>query len=315
MSVSIIDTALSLKSIFDSYAEEEKLQLFTRQIKSAIIALYGVADTSTESGSSVDCHKEWSDRRCFRTVLMSLLPFTGVNVYFDELLFELPKGSLGLHGSIDSMVGVLSEHDEEDLPSNGHPVFNVNGPIFGEITGANLVEENDVSASESSLECDAANTEYFLDIKYTAQPVSKILAVSQIITKEPSVLFYANREVFRPFIYCKTEDVLLSTKETFQWNTPASRKLDLFGTLLMAVIVSLPFSRNLGKALLRLDGVHPTGFLEALNESTIYQNATLISQNKPAHHSATPNEGIPIDQKQHANDLRIKEIMRALQEE
>ena len=49
--------------------------------------------------------------------------------------------------------------------------------------------------------------------KTTAQRGAQILAVTQVQKFEPAILFYMNRNLFRPIIYFKTGDVMLPTTD------------------------------------------------------------------------------------------------------
>ena len=57
------------------------------------------------------------------------------------------------------------------------------------------------------------------ELKATLQPITEILAFSEFVHNctAPIVLFYGSRNAFRPFIYFKNEDVLLTiqTSVTF----------------------------------------------------------------------------------------------------
>lgn len=82
-----------------------------------------------------------------------------------------------------------------------------------------------------------------------SQPVGELLLASQISTMtEPTVLLYANRQVFRPFIYYKSADILLTTKEAYKWFH--DNHVDVMGVVFMAVLMQsskyLVYRENLG---------------------------------------------------------------------
>ena len=68
------------------------------------------------------------------------------------------------------------------------------------------------SASEASTSAEVS-PKSLPNIKTTAQPVAEILAVAQVQKSEPAILFYMNRNLFRPIIYFKTGDVMLTTTD------------------------------------------------------------------------------------------------------
>lgn len=134
------------------------------------------------------------------------------------------------------------------------------------------------------------------DINTTAQPIAEVLVLAQMQKSEPTILFYMNRFLFRPFIYFKSGDIMLTTTDAYEWNT--EEKLNVHGVLLMG---ALQFKENLGNALVAF-GLKPTGFGEALGRENIYKDATLSSQEfKPSvnRKGVTPFTGEkPASQKQ-----------------
>ena len=166
----------------------------------------------------------------------------------DEILFKLPDGKHGFHGSLDMLTGLVVPQEEilsvvaqeEEILS---PTVIVNHRDRNlEIRDAHFVEAKSASGTPlvggdvmnisespgasgdgsdaSSPQPEAALTsESIKDINTTAQPTAEILAVAQIQKSEPTVLFYMNRFLFRTFIYFKSFDVLLTTTGAYEWNT------------------------------------------------------------------------------------------------
>ncbi len=52
---------------------------------------------------------------------------------------------------------------------------------------------------------------------------------------EPTILFYMNRLLFRPFIYFKSGDIMLTTTDAYEWKT--EKKLNVHGVVLMALLM------------------------------------------------------------------------------
>lgn len=127
------------------------------------------------------------------------------------------------------------------------------------------------------------NDEIVNDINSVSQPVAEILSVSQIHgIKEPVVLFYANRQVFRPFVYYKTADILLTTKQAYRWFSDGH--LDICGVMLMALLMRtsrhLTFRDGFAEVLLKFSQdsqesarkyIEKSGFVDALGEDNIYK--------------------------------------------
>lgn len=219
----------------------------------------------------------------------------------DEILFKLPDGKHGFHGSLDMLTGLVVPQEEilsvvaqeEEILS---PTVIVNHRDRNlEIRDAHFVEAKSASGTPlvggdvmnisespgasgdgsdaSSPQPEAALTsESIKDINTTAQPTAEILAVAQIQKSEPTVLFYMNclGLLFKSF------DVLLTTTGAYEWNTEDN--LIVHGVVLMALLMgALQFRKNLGGPLVKF-GLKPTGFGVALGEQNIYQDATLSSQ-------------------------------------
>lgn len=115
----------------------------------------------------------------------------------------------------------------------------------------------------------------------------------------------ANRQVFRPFIYYKSADILLTTKEAYKWFY--DNHLDIMGVVFMAVLMQsskyLVYRENLVTQLLEISQeaqdediqvVQQTGFLTAVGLNNIYKNASLKAESftsTKTHRSALPNQG------------------------
>lgn len=160
-------------------------------------------------------HREWNDKECIRTIMMSLLfcdekelASNSRRVYADEILVKLPDGKQGFHGSIDMMTGSLTQ-ESTILPAviikhKGH-ALKIKDPSWVEaksVSGIPLVgrdvkkipitdssgDTNSSNTSEgspgassddvaSSDEPEAVSNESIKDINTTAQPIAELLVV------------------------------------------------------------------------------------------------------------------------------------------
>lgn len=123
----MVSAVICLKCLLDIEKVEEEgktMSVLTRlanQISNSTIAIHGVGDSQVKSGE-LERHKEDKDRDCVRT---ALLPHNEddnstdlTKCYSDELIFQLPKGRKGFHGSIDMMAGLVTcQIKEEELLS------------------------------------------------------------------------------------------------------------------------------------------------------------------------------------------------------
>lgn len=311
---------LSLSTLLEDVSAEEKLRLLNilaGQITTSVIAIHGLDDPQVQSGL-LGAHREWNDKQYIRTILMSLPVYNEKEltscsrVYAEEILFQVPDGKQGIHGSLDMMTG--SVHSPYSSPIHAAVIINHKGhkleirhPRWVEaksVSGAPLVggdvkkiqpltdSSGDTNSSSNTSEESAGasgdgsasspqpeavlDNQSIKDINTTAQPIAELLVVAQMQKSEPTILFYMNRFLFRPFIYFKSGDIMLTTTDAYEWNT--EKRLNVHGVLLMALLMgALQFKENLDNALVAF-GVKPTGFAETLDGQNIYKDATLSSQ-------------------------------------
>jgi hypothetical protein len=307
-----------LESIFNTLdAGKKKLvcQDLNSAIAHSIIAICGVASTNVDEGESVEHHKEFADKDAVRTLMTTLSRAENENAfvaYMDEVTFKLPEDVQGISGDLDLMCASYCS-STEDVITNVIMVsvqkenYFFKDPVFGETkkqTGVNLVGRDVYMSLDQN--------EIVNDINSVSQPVAQILSVAQMQgLTEPVVLFYSNRQVFRPFIYYKSADVLLTTKEAYRWFS--DKHLDIHGVMLMAFLMRttrhLTYVDGFAERLLKYSleestdsrkYVDKSGFVDALGDSNVYEKAFLKTtsfKSSKSHHSATPKKSMTDTQK------------------
>ena len=116
-----------------------------------------------------------------------------------------------------------------------------------------------------------------------AQPVLQLLSVSQLRRKkrdQPTVLFFANREMIRPFLYYKEQNILLTTETPFQWMKSGILNLEAVSAVAMLLEGGASFDEDVGEAL--QECCPPTGFIKAMSKASSELNTTFCgSKLKP----------------------------------
>ena len=171
----------------------------------------------------------------------------------DEVLFNPP--STGPHGILDLVVGVKKEDDGIIT----HPII-VKHSLGGQS-----------GLKELSLEEDKSK---FIDLSdpnssHCVQPVVQIVSVSQMKSfrnNEPTVLFFGNRTVFRPYIYFWSNDILLTTTHQLEWHTDDAIAIDsvIIGALLVEAVQGVKYRPRIAEYLKEKLALPSTGFLEAM---------------------------------------------------
>ena len=330
---------MSLSILMQNIPEENKVVMLNQlatQCYNSIIAFYGIGDPQIRL-ELLERHKELTDKEYIKKLILLLLPYNErqvdsqwVKCYTDELLFKLPKENKGFHGSIDMMAGsILFSNEDVHLPGiivqHKSQKLAIKVPHYVEAKVQSGVPQNfkkmqPLSSGASVGSSDGSSGEAYesltngtlRDIKTAAKPVAVTLAVSQVQTSEPVILFYMNRKLFRPFVYFKTGDIMLTTADAYEWND--GKKLNIRGVLLMTLLMGevLPFKNQgmLGKSLYEW-GAKRTGFIGAIGEQNPYKEAILLSEEVKLHGDrvgASPFRGsIPPAQKQ--ADARLKQII------
>ena len=245
----IQDEPFSLRELFEIPDDDSELDeiyvALTRCVSHCIMGLKGLASTTTNEGSSTEYHKEYNDKAVLKLLLGHIKAGSIAEevVHSDEVIYSLPENSVGFHGVLDLLI--CSTLTEDCAPSlvlkYGSEQLDLSHPLFSEtksVNSYNLVGENVQKSTEVNLVAGSSEDKYgkdIRDIQSCCQPAVQLLTVSQITAENPLVLIYANRQVFRPFIYYKTTDMLLTTKEAYVWNV-TENKLDVHGVLLMAIL-------------------------------------------------------------------------------
>lgn len=291
--------------MFKKLNAEDKKKLckdLNMYVAHSIISMCGVASSSVDSGESTENHKEFTDKQALRTIMTTLYNPKAKNstiAYMDEIRLNLPEGTAGVSGAYDLLLCSYIQNQEGINQEDILPELVVkindgeNKPILGE-TGVNLVGRDVQRSAQRELD---ESSEAINDIQSVSQPVAEILIFSQIPTIiEPVILFYANRQVLRPFIYYKNGDILLTTKEAYQWHTCG--QLNIHGVILMAVLMRsseyLTCRENYGMKVssLKKKVVEKTGFFDAVGANNIYREAILKPETfrgKKIHKSAVPS--------------------------
>ena len=118
------------------------------------------------------------------------------------------------------------------------------------------------------------------DLATVVQPVVQLASVAHRFEQEPFVLFYATKEMVRPFIYYRSCDVMLAPSSSERWMNVKENKIELEGMVMMAVLMqsSKLFNMTPSPVGKKFD---KTGFhhaIETAGESAAYSAAALKPQ-------------------------------------
>ena len=134
--------------------------------------------------------------------------------------------------------------------------------------------DNAVLAESKSNVGDLANKGLSLkkpDSGSTLQPIVQLLSVSQLPgfkKQEICLLFYGTRQYLRPYIYYRSQDILLTTPMALQWKKETG--LDLYGTTFVAALLARKVVAGSGEYLLRKKSFPPTGFKKAMEDAKVH---------------------------------------------
>ena len=199
---------------------------------------------------------ELADKAALRDLMIVLCTRGDRNepiLFADEVVFNPP--STGPHGILDLVVGVKNG----DGGIITHPII-VKHSLGGQS-----------GLKELSLEEDKSK---FIDLSdpnssHCVQPVVQIVSVSQMKgfrNNEPTVLFFGNRTVFRPYIYFRSNDILLTTTHQLEWHTDDAIAIDsvIIGALLVEAVQGVKYRPRIAEYLKEKLAIPSTGFMEAM---------------------------------------------------
>lgn len=181
-----------------------------------------------------DCNNDehMQDKPYLQGVLLTFLPFPPVSYNEVHLEYRSPKHLVG--GSYDVIVGSETNGNKPIVRIEGNDI----GLHLGSITEAkSTFTRLAPSTSESS-----SFTKDPEDLKRLIKPMLEVMAISQVATfpnpDVPVVNFVGNKLVFRPLLYFKELDVILTTPRVIHLCS-SQDSIDVLGLMVMFTFVHL----------------------------------------------------------------------------
>lgn len=226
---------LTVGGLFSDFDVIEAARKLYPSIKHEIVTQLGLFQEETSAGQSTESHKEPVDKESIRTLIVSLSGDSQLSevVYADEVTFKSNLG-VGPSGIVDLVVGSRCGPEEAEFTLNVPSESDSSVVASCHVTFA---ETKQKSAALARSQPHNVSNEDIVEIDAVAQPVLQVLSLSVLKkdTKRPLLLFFANRNNIRPFVYYKDSDVFLTT-DPFQWKKEDG-SLDIDGVTFVSMLL------------------------------------------------------------------------------
>ena len=207
------------------------LQRLKRRFRAQLNGLLeGIFRLPFTEDSTNDQHTQ--DKPYFQGVLLTFVPFPAVS--YNEVHLEYRSSKHLIGGSYDIIVG---------SSTNGKkPIIQIEGSNFAIHLGSLLEAKSTFTRLAPSSSETSSFTEETTDLKTLIQPMLESMAISQMATfpdaDVPIVNFLGTKLSFRPLLYFKELDVLLTTPRPMHLRT-AHDTIDVLGLITMFTLMNL----------------------------------------------------------------------------
>lgn len=193
---------------------------------------------------------------------------------FTELCIECRSKKKIVGGRIDIGVGTKSNGNEPSFVIEGYePRVSLFLGCLGEAKAAD-VSVGHLKKTEHQVDLD--------DIKATIQPMLEAMAVAELTQFNdeavPIVNIFANKSAFRPILYWRKNDVLVTTARAVPLRSQSN--IDIQGLLLMFVVLQLNETTRISFKMEKIGKLAKTGWKKAMNEGDINYKDSRIKLKK-----------------------------------
>ena len=177
------------------------------------------------------------DKPYLQGVLMTFLPYPAVS--FNEIHLEYSSSKHLVGGSYDVIVG--SETNGEK------PKIHIEGINVAVHLGCLLEAKSTCTRLAPSTSESSSFTDDSADLKKLIQPMLEVMAISQVATfpnpDVPVVNFLAHKFVFRPLVYFRDVDVLVTTPRVIHLRH-SENTIDVLGLITMFTFLQLHWTKG-----------------------------------------------------------------------
>ena len=192
--------------------------------------LEGIFRLTFTQDSTNDEHVQ--DKPYFQGVLLTFVPFPAIS--YNEVHLEYKSSKHLVGGSYDIIVG--------STMNGKKPIIQIGGDNYAVYLGSLLEAKSTFTRLAPSTSETCSFTEGITDSKVLIQPMLEIMAIAQLAhfpdATVPIVNFLGTKLSFRPLLYFKEQDVLLTTPRVLHLRT-AHDTITVLGLVTMFTIMNV----------------------------------------------------------------------------